>query len=92
MNFTREELEDIWNNKPYGYFTELRKKKDLRKYKKYVIEAKILKNCGTKTITVHDTKVNGVMVQNARNVLRQQILDEFGEYVTVNYRIYQNSL
>ena len=42
MTFTREELEDIWNNKPYGYFTELRKKKDLSKFKKYTIEAKVL--------------------------------------------------
>jgi hypothetical protein len=86
MNFTREELEDIWNNMPYGYFTELRKKKDLRKYKKYVIEAKVLKNCGTRTVTVHDTKESGVMVENARNVLRKEIFDEFGENVTISYR------
>lgn len=86
MNFTREELEDIWNNKPYGYFTELRKKKDLSKFKKYTIEAKVLKNCGTRTVTVHDTRESGVMVENARNVLRKQIFDEFGEDVTINYR------
>lgn len=86
MTFTREELEDIWNNKPYGYFTELRKKKDLSKFKKYTIEAKVLKNCGTRTVTVHDTRESGVMVENARNVLRKQIFDEFGEDVTINYR------
>ena len=86
MTFTREELEDIWNNKPYGYFTELRKKKDLSKFKKYTIEAKVLKNCGTRTVTVHDTRESGVMVENARNVLRKEIFDEFGENVTINYR------
>jgi hypothetical protein len=86
MNFTREELEDIWNNKPYGYFTELRKKKDLSKFKKYTIEAKVLKNCGTRTVTVHDTRESGVMVENARNVLRKEIFDEFGENVTISYR------
>lgn len=90
MIFTREELEDIWNNKPYGYFTELRKKnrkkKDLSKFKKYTIEAKVLKNCGTRTVTVHDTRESGVMVENARNVLRKEIFDEFGENVTINYR------
>jgi hypothetical protein len=86
MTFTREELEDIWNNKPYGYFTELRKKKDLSKFKKYTIEAKVLKNCGTRTVTVHDTRESGVMVENARNVLRKEIFDEFGENVTISYR------
>lgn len=86
MTFTREELEDIWNNKPYGHFTELRKKKDLSKFKKYTIEAKVLKNCGTRTVTVHDTRKSGVMVENARNVLRKEIFDEFGENVTINYR------
>jgi hypothetical protein len=86
MTFTREELEDIWNNKPYGYFTELRKKKDLSKFKKYTIEAKVLKNCGTRTVTVHDTRESGVMVENARNILRKEIFDEFGENVTISYR------
>jgi len=86
MTFTREELEDIWNNKPYGYFTELRKKKDLSKFKKYTLEAKVLKNCGTRTLTVYDTRESGVMVENARNILRKQIFDEFGENVTISYR------
>jgi len=31
--FTREELEDLWNNKPYGEFTRLKKeRKGKRKY------------------------------------------------------------
>jgi len=33
LKFTHEELEDIWNNKPYGYFTQLRKNsKNLKKF------------------------------------------------------------
>lgn len=87
MMFTRKELEDIWQNKPYGYFTELRKKKDLSKCKKYTLEAKILKNCGTKTLEVYDTSPTGANIENARAVLRKQILDEFGDYVTISYKI-----
>lgn len=84
---TREELEDIWNNKPYGYFTQLRKKSDLSKYKNYTIEAKVSKVIDTKTLVVRDTKPNGIMIDNARNVLRKQIRDEFGSDVTVSYNI-----
>jgi hypothetical protein len=42
--FTREELEDIWQNKPYGYFVnQVKAMKGKKKYKIKITAKKIVK-------------------------------------------------
>ena len=41
--FTREELEDIWNNKPYGYFKkEYAKIKDMNRFEVTTVAYKLV--------------------------------------------------
>jgi len=84
MKFTREELEDIWNNKPYGYFTNIRK----NKLKKYTIEASISKTVDTKTIEVYDGNIYGFYIDKAKKELSSKLYKEYGENITINYRTY----
>lgn len=84
MKFTREELEDIWNNKPYGYFTNIRK----NKLKKYTIEASISKVTETRTIHVYDQNINGRLIDQVKHDFRKEMQKEFGNNITISYRIY----
>lgn len=85
MNFTREELEDIWNNKPYGYFTELRKKNNLKKLKKYKVEATIHGLICKKELEVRDISPVGREVDKIKSILRQQIIQEYGDTAKISF-------
>ena len=58
MKLTRQELEDIWENKPYGYFAKM--VKDLKGKKKYVVTTVAKKE------VVVDTEVQTVWAMFSR--------------------------
>ena len=57
MQFTREELEDIWENKPYGYFSKM--VKDIKGKKKFIVTTEARKS------EVVDTEVQTVWAKDA---------------------------
>ena len=76
MQFTREELEDIWENKPYGYFSKM--VEDVKGKKKFIVTTDARKS------VVVDTEVQTVWAKDAHqaqniahgaatNVLRRRL-------------------
>ena len=59
MHLTRQELEDIWENKPYGYFAKM--VKDLKGKKKYVVTTHVKKE------VIVDTEVQTVWAKDAHS-------------------------
>lgn len=57
MHLTRQELEDIWENKPYGYFAKM--VKDLKVKKKYVVTTVANK------VVVVDSEIQTVWAKDA---------------------------
>lgn len=57
MHLTRQELEDIWENKPHGFFAKM--VKDLKGKKKYVVTTVANK------VVVVDTEVQTVWAKDA---------------------------
>lgn len=75
MNLTRQELEDIWENKPYGYFPKmLKERKGSKKYtvtteaRKASIVGAIIQEVWAKDATSAQNKVHST----ACNMLRQE--------------------
>lgn len=61
--FTREELEAIWRNEPYGYFHKLLKL--MKNKKKYTVECKLFKR------ELVDTIEENVYAASAEDAVRQ---------------------
>lgn len=57
MHLTRQELEDIWESKPHGFFTKM--VKDLKGKKKYVVRT------DAKKVVVVDSEVRTVWAKDA---------------------------
>ena len=89
LKLSREELEDIWNNKPYGYFTQLRKNsKNLKKFEVIAIPYKKTTYPQLKT-NVYASKSTSREIEQAKSDLRKQILVKYLNDTTImiNYHI-----
>lgn len=77
LKFTREELEDIWNNKPYGYFTQLRK--NSKNFKRFKVTAVPYKKITFEMIntTVYAATASSREVEQAKSELRKEILAKY---------------
>lgn len=77
LKLSREELEDIWLNKPYGYFTQLRKNsKNFKKFEVIAIPYKKTTYPQVKT-SVYASKSTSHEVEQAKNNLRKEILAKY---------------
>lgn len=90
MHFTREELEDIWNNKPYGYFTNLMKQISKGKVKKYnvCIKPYRLTQLDGKEVTVYSDGLNSVKMHETQNVLIKWARETYGEDIECKFHTY----
>ena len=89
LKLSREELEDIWNNKPYGYFTQLRKNsKNLKKFEVTAIPYKKTTYPQLKT-SVYASKSTSREVEQAKSDLRKEILAKYPNdtSIMINYHI-----
>lgn len=76
MNFTREELEDIWENKPYGYFSKLLKERKGTKKFTVTTQAKewVVVDTETQEIWAKDHKsASSIAHYTNVNVLRRRL-------------------
>jgi hypothetical protein len=77
LKLSREELEDIWNNKPYGYFTQLCKNsKNFKKFEVTAIPYKKTTYPLVKT-SVYALKSTSHEVEQAKSDLRKEILAKY---------------
>jgi hypothetical protein len=90
MKFTREELEDIWNNKPYGYFTKLMKRINSGKVKRYAICIKPYKlnALDGKETTVYSSGLDTVEMREAKNDLRVWAEEKYGKDIECKFHMY----
>jgi predicted N-acyltransferase len=75
MNLTRQELEDIWENKPYGYFSKLLSERKGKK--KYIVTTEVRKASIVGTIIQEvwakdATSAQNIVHSTACNTLRQE--------------------
>ena len=77
MSLTREELEDIWKNKPHGYLTSYLK--DIKNKKKYRITTKAYKmvEVATESVVVYAKDHSQAIASD--HSLRTKINRELGE-------------
>lgn len=62
MNLTRQELEDIWETKPYGYFSKILKER--KGAKKYIVTTEVRKVSVVGAIIQEVWAKDGVSAQN----------------------------
>lgn len=76
LNLSRAELEDIWNNKPYGYFTNLRK--NSKNLKRFEVHAQPYKRLDVEVFktTVYAVSASSTQIEDAKKDLRKQILEK----------------
>lgn len=87
LNLTKEEMEDIWQNKPYGYWTQLRK---INKGKKrYKVKIQPYKN------DYYEVRELIVMAKNKASAFDEakfQIYDEYKTSGLDGYRLIKAEL
>jgi hypothetical protein len=91
MKFTREELEDIWNNEPYGYFTKLMKRINSGGVKRYTVCIKpyMLNSLDGKEITVYCSGIDTVEMYEAKNDLRVWAEEKYGKDIDYKFHMYK---
>ena len=77
MHLTREELEDIWHNKPYGYFNNYIKVNKNKKKYRITTKAYKLAEVATESMTVFAKDHNQAIASD--HGLRAKINREMGE-------------
>ncbi len=84
LKLTRQELEDIWNNKPYGYFTQLRKNsKNLKKFN--VIATPYKKTYfPNMNMIVYASSADSKEIENAKTTMRKEILAKYPNDTTIS--------
>lgn len=90
MHFTREELEDIWNNKPYGYFTNLMKKINSGNFKKYTICVKPYRliPLDGREMTIFSNGLNSAEIFDTQIELKKWAEQVYGENIECKFHTY----
>lgn len=86
VNLTRADLEDIWNNKPYGYFTQMSKKWSKHKPKKFVVKIRpyLCQSLDGYKETVIAYNQNDIEIFNARKKLSEWADKTYKHLITNN--------